>query len=131
MLAPVAPAPPEWLRPAVQDGQAFLAAAWLPELRGLLDPFDHIYMSSANRTGDAPALTSREAADQFGGEVVIVDGDPFRAPGVDHGSTTMVQVAGTGRMVIRRHGINDASFAGDDTAYLRDLEWRFADRQRT
>ena len=58
----------------------------------------------------------------------MIDGDRYRRPEIDHGSTTMVSVASDGALALRRHGINDAKF-GDDDRFIADLRARYASRQ--
>ena len=126
VLAPVVEAVPAWLAPAVVDGQAAFAGAWLPVLAPLLGDRTHAYSSSANLTSGLPATTAPQADAAFGGRLLVIDGDRQRSPEVPHASTTMIRVGADGSLAVHRDGINNASFTGDHDAYLADLRDRFA-----
>jgi len=128
VLAPAVQAVPAWLAPGVVNGAAAIAGAWLSELSPLLRNRAHAYSSSANLTGTQSATTAREADEAFGGRLTVINGDPYRRPGIDHGSSTMVSVAADGTLTLRRHGINDAAF-GDDDRFIADLHTRYASRE--
>jgi len=125
VLAPAVQNVPAWLAPAVVNGMAALAGAWLDQLDPLFRDRTYAYSSSANPTGTRPTTTAAEADAAFGGQLTVIDGDSYRRPGIDHGSTTMVSVASDGVLVLRRHGINDAAF-GDDDRFIGDLRTRYA-----
>ncbi|MCD2191991.1 Sua5/YciO/YrdC/YwlC family protein [Actinomycetospora endophytica] len=125
VLVPVADPVPDWLAPAVRDGWVFFTAApWRPDLAEILTAFGWVFMSSANATGGATAVTATQAAAAFGDDVLVLDGDAERDPARQHGSTTMLRVGSTGDIEVARSGIHDAAFAGPD-AYAEDLRLRW------
>lgn len=137
LLVPAGPEPPDWLVPAISDGMVFFTAApWLPELAVIIAKFRHLYMSSANTTGE-PSATTATAAGRAFGDLVVLDGDPVRDRSRPHGSTTMVRMTRTGELTVARAGINNSAFGTDLDAYADDLSrrwqaislrWRPADR---
>lgn len=126
VFAPLTGDAPGWMvqDPALTKGTVGLMGSWLPGLRDVLTGFGHLFVSSANRTKQAVAVTAREADDAFGGQLLVVDGDADRDPGRRHGSATMVRVFADGQLTVTRHGVNDESFDGDDDAYLAGLRQR-------
>ena len=127
VLAPVVEAVPAWLVPAVVDGQAAFAGAWLPVIAPLLADRTHAYSSSANLTSGLPATTAPQADAAFGGRLLVIDGDGYRSPKVPHASTTMIRVSADGSLAVQRDGVNNARFSADHDAYLADVRDRFAD----
>lgn len=115
---------PGWL---VQDGTGVvgLMGSWLPELRGVLDPLGHLYVSSANVSKEEVATTAAAADRAFGGHLLVADGDARRDAGVPHGSATIIRVSATGDLSVVRRGVNDAAFA-DGPAFLGELRDRYA-----
>lgn len=129
VLAPVREDVPAWLRPAVANGSAFFTATpWEPELGGVLAELERIYMSSANVTSTAPAVSAAQAAAAFGDEVLVLDGDRQRDLSRPHGSTAMVRVETGGELSVARPGISSAAFGDDLPGYAADLSrrWRLA-----
>jgi L-threonylcarbamoyladenylate synthase len=107
-LHPERPAP-AWLSPAIRDGHALLfGARWAPLTR-LLSEFPHLYLSSANRTGDPPAATAAQAAAMFATHIPVVDGDALRDPDRVHASSTMLRITAAGDLFLARHGIQDTT----------------------
>lgn len=128
LLLPVGDAVPAWVRPAVVDRRVAITLAWLPELRPLLEQFGHLYMSSANRTTRAVATTAAAADKEFGGSLLILDGDPLRDCEIRSGSSSIVQIDPHLRLQVFRGGINTDGHS-DEQNYLDELihEWQ-ADR---
>lgn len=129
VLAPVVQDVPAWLAPAVVKGMAAVAGAWLPQLDPLFRSRAYAYSSSANVTQTQPATTAAEADAAFGGRLTVIDGDPYRSPGIEHGSTTMVSVGRDGTLALVRHGINDAASDSDDQ-FLSRLRTRYESENR-
>jgi tRNA A37 threonylcarbamoyladenosine synthetase subunit TsaC/SUA5/YrdC len=129
LFVPARPDPPEWLSPAVADGVAFFTATpWLPGPDRLLAEVGAVYMSSANITSTAPALTADTAAAAFGATLLVLDGDPWRDPDRRHGSTSILRLDGQGQLAVARTGIND--LGEEPTAYVDRLR-RAWDRRLT
>jgi tRNA A37 threonylcarbamoyladenosine synthetase subunit TsaC/SUA5/YrdC len=126
VLVPVGAAAPPWLAPATVEGMAFLGGAWLPELSALVEDRTHLYMSSGNATTGRPAATAAEAEAVFGRDLLVADGDAFRDPAAEHGSSTMIAVGPGRQLKVTRPGINNRAFGDDHEAYLADLlrRWR-------
>jgi tRNA A37 threonylcarbamoyladenosine synthetase subunit TsaC/SUA5/YrdC len=98
---------PPWLPPAVRDGNVLLfGTVWTP-LKSALAAFPRLYVSSANLTGRPPATTASEAAEMFGGDCLIVDGDAERDLQVAHRATSMVRVGLDGALELVRSGATD------------------------
>ena len=125
VFVPLAPGAPAWLVQGEAGGTAGLMGSWLPELRGVLDPLGHLYISSANVSKRAVATTAPDADAAFDGDLLVVDGDPYRTPGVPHGSATIIQVSASGELTVARRGVNDIGF-DDGPAFLAELERRYA-----
>jgi tRNA A37 threonylcarbamoyladenosine synthetase subunit TsaC/SUA5/YrdC len=127
VLIPVAEDAPEYLSPAVVNGYALVAGAWLPETLPVVTSAEHLYLSSGNATSGNPAWTAREADRTFEGRLLVLNGDALRRASGQHGSTTMVRVGSDGELAFVRAGIQDALTAGGDApAYLEDLRRRHA-----
>lgn len=103
---------------------------WLGQIRPLLDERCHLYVSSANRTGDEVAATAATANTTFGDEFLVIDADAARDQSVASGSATIVRVGPQQQVDVVRHGINDAGFAGDTSRFLQELTERWETRQR-
>lgn len=127
VFAPLASDAPPWLGRdrAGADGTVGLMGSWLPPLQDVLDTFGHLFISSANRTGQSAAVTAQECDSAFGGDLLVVDGDSHRAAGRPHGSATIVRVSPGGQLSVARHGINSEAFAGNDDAFLAELHRRY------
>jgi tRNA A37 threonylcarbamoyladenosine synthetase subunit TsaC/SUA5/YrdC len=119
---------PAWLRPATRQGWLAVMLGWLHRTRPLLEQRGHLYLSSANRTGAAVAVTAPAADAAFAGELLVVDGDNARDPAADSGSATIVRVGPRRRLELARHGINDASYAGGNDRFLQELTERWERR---
>jgi L-threonylcarbamoyladenylate synthase len=131
VLVPVAEPTPAWMAPAIQDGWVFFTAApWRADLADLLGEFGSVFMSSANATGGATAVTAGQAGAAFGEQVLVLDGDADRDPTTEHGSTTMLRVGATGDVAVARSGVHDAAFGGGPEAYAEDLRRRWDARVR-
>ncbi|MFJ9516846.1 hypothetical protein ACIRPK_01015 [Kitasatospora sp. NPDC101801] len=123
LLVPVSAAtlPPAWSRPALRDGHLLLfGARWQP-LAPLLARFPHLYVSSANRTGQAPAATAARAAAMFGPDVPVTDGDGLRDLDAPHAATTMLRIAPDGALSHVRPGAQDRAHGPDPGRYLDRL----------
>ncbi len=143
----------DWLAPAVRDGYALLfGACWKP-LQALCERFPLLYVSSANRTGYAPATHAAAARAMFGPHIPVLDADawpPQADAGPRRASTTMLRLrrclptqttpasgtaaggTATGGVVIGgvvmdlvRRGAQDAVHL-DTAAYLAELRRRYA-----
>ncbi|MGQ4515625.1 Sua5/YciO/YrdC/YwlC family protein [Streptomyces sp. DW26H14] len=126
VLAPVRAGAPAWLEPAVSQGSVFFTATpWVPELGGVIAELTYVYMSSANVTATAPAVTAAQAAEAFGDGVLVLDGDRARDLSTPHGSTAMVRVTADGELSVARSGINNAAFGEDLAGYATDLSRRW------
>jgi L-threonylcarbamoyladenylate synthase len=127
LLIPVRPDGPGWLSPATVEGMlGFSCTPWLPEIGKIIAEFGHVYVSSANLTGEQSATTVAEAGEAFGDRLIVLDGDPLRDQSRPHGSTTMVRVNHDGGLAVVRAGINNQAFGDDVTGYATDLaaRWR-------
>ena len=108
LFVPVRPHGPAWLAPSTADGLLGVMVACLDRFRGVLEESGHLYVSSANRTGQEVAVTAAGADAAFGGELDVLDGDALREDGVPCGSATIVRVDPGGRFDVARRGIQDA-----------------------
>lgn len=114
-------APPAWALPALRDGHLLLfGARWQP-LASLLARFPRLYVSSANRTGRAPAPTAALAAAMFGPGVPVTDADRLRDTDAPHLATTMLRIARDGSLTHVRHGAQDQAYGADPARYLDHL----------
>ncbi|MEV6019201.1 MULTISPECIES: hypothetical protein [unclassified Streptomyces] len=113
--------PPAWALPARRDSQLLLfGARWQP-LVPLLDRFPRLYVSSANRTGQAPTATAVQASTMFGPDIHITDADALRDIGTPHHATTMLRIAPDGTLTHVRHGAQDRAHGPDPAQYLEHL----------
>ncbi len=123
LLVPVradAPAP-AWTLPALRDGHLLLfGARWQP-LAHLLARFPHLYVSSANRTGQAPAATAAQATAMFGPAIPVTDADHLRTTDTPHAATTMLRIAPDGTLTHIRNGAQDHAHGTDPAHYLEYL----------
>ncbi|QMU70490.1 hypothetical protein [Streptacidiphilus sp. P02-A3a] len=112
---------PAWSLPALRDGHLLLfGARWQP-LAPLLARFPRLYVSSANRTGQAPAATAAQAAAMFGPGIPVTDADHLRDPGTPHAATTMLRIAPDGALAHIRHGAQDRAHGTNSARYLEHL----------
>ena len=125
VFVPLAHGAPSWLVQDRAGGTAGLMGSWLPELRDVLDPLGHLYVSSANVSKQDVATTAADADAAFGGDLLVVDGDPYRTADVPHGSATIIRVGESGDLSVARRGINDLGF-DDGDAFLAELGRRYA-----
>lgn len=117
------------MAPSVSRGRLAVMLGWLRRLRPLLAARGHLYVSSANRTGGEVAVTAAAADAALGGRLLVLDGDAERGPLGQPGSSGSAAIVAVGpgrRLELLRHGVNDASFSGDDAAFLDALERRWA-----
>lgn len=114
-------APCAWTAPALRDGHLLLFGAHWQPLSGLLTRFPHLYVSSANRTGQPPAATAAGARAMFGPGVTVVDADALRHPDAAHAATTMLRIGPAGDLTHVRHGAQDRAHGPDPQAYLAHL----------
>src|ERR1700727_80310 len=97
LMVPVGPGVPGWLSPAISDGMVFFSATpWLPELAKVIATFGHLYVSSANTTGERSATTAAQVGRSFGDDLLVLDGDAYRDQSRPHGSTTIVRMTEAG-----------------------------------
>jgi tRNA A37 threonylcarbamoyladenosine synthetase subunit TsaC/SUA5/YrdC len=125
LFVPIRPGAPRWLSAGAVDGLAGITLAWPARTRPLADEFGHLFVSSANLTSRPVAVTAGQADAAFG-EKLVLDGEPFRDPGVAQGSATIIEVRRHGRLRVVRDGINNRSFPGDRAEYLEALRERFS-----
>jgi tRNA A37 threonylcarbamoyladenosine synthetase subunit TsaC/SUA5/YrdC len=126
LLIPIRGDAPGWLGPATSDGMVFFSAApWLSEVRSIITAFDHLYVTSANITGEPPATTAARAYETFGESLPVLDCDALRDPLLEHGSTTILRVSGAGELSVARPGINDRRFGAGPAAYAQELSRRW------
>ncbi|MFI6156034.1 hypothetical protein ACIBCA_25500 [Kitasatospora sp. NPDC051170] len=123
LLLPLRPDadPPAWLAPATRDGWTLLfGARWSP-LLPVLAGHPVLYVSSANRTGRAPAATAAEA-EALGVPVL----GPGSLPGTGVGgaaaraATTTLRLHPDGRLDLHRAGAQDRAYGGG-AGYLEHL----------
>ncbi|MEU8788292.1 hypothetical protein [Streptomyces sp. NPDC048643] len=113
--------PPAWALPALRDRHLLLfGARWRP-LAPLLARFPRLYVSSANRTGQAPAPTAALAAAMFGPDIPVTDADRLRDTDAPHHATTMLRIAPDGTLAHVRHGAQDRAHGADPALYLDHL----------
>lgn len=118
---------PGWTQPAVKDGWMLMfGARWRP-LRPLLDEHPVLYVSSANRTGRAPAAGTADALAMFPAAVPVLAVPPSGpTAGAEQSAsgprmaTTTVRMHPDGRLELHRHGAQDRDFA-DAEGYLEHL----------
>ncbi|AXG76778.1 hypothetical protein [Streptomyces paludis] len=125
LLVPVRPGtpPPAWALPALRDGHLLLFGARWQSLAPLLARFPRLYVSSANRTGQAPAPTAARAAAMFGPGVPVADGDHLRdtSTDTDTNATTTLRITPDGTLTHIRHGAQDLAHGPDPAVYLERL----------
>ncbi|MFJ3641319.1 hypothetical protein ACIPRD_16375 [Streptomyces sp. NPDC090108] len=115
---------PHWLAPAVEDGWMLLfGARWQP-LRPLLDEHPVLYVSSANRTGRAPAATAAEALGMFPDGVPVLASPHTEEAAPARRATTTVRVPADGDLTLHRPGAQDEPHPTPDH-YLRHLADRY------
>jgi tRNA A37 threonylcarbamoyladenosine synthetase subunit TsaC/SUA5/YrdC len=126
LMVPVRPGAPGWLSPAISGGLVFFSATpWLPGLVPIIAAFGHLYVSSANTTGERSATTAAQVGRSFGDDLLVLDGDACRDQSRPHGSTTMVRMTSAGDLAVARPGINNEAFGPDLNAYASDLSRRW------
>lgn len=128
LLLPVTDAPPEWMAPSISSGRFAVMLGWLPALRSLLDDRDHLFVSSANVTGGAVAVTAAVAEQALGPDVLVLDGDLLRQPVTGSGSAAIIGIAPDGALQLVRSGVQDAD-RDDHPAFLAELRQLWTDRQ--
>ncbi|MFJ2904610.1 hypothetical protein ACIQOU_19760 [Streptomyces sp. NPDC091279] len=113
--------PPVWALPALRDGHVLLfGARWQP-LTALLARFPRLYVSSANRTGHAPAANVAEATAMFGPGIPVTDADHLRDTSAPHAATTMLRIAPDATLTHVRRGAQDQTHGPDPAAYMAHL----------
>lgn len=113
--------PSPWTGPALRDGHLLLFGAHWRPLSPLLTGFPHLYVSSANRTGQPPADTAARATAMFGPGIPVVDADALRLPGNPHAATTMLRIGSGGELSLVRQGAQDRAHGPDPDLYLAHL----------
>ncbi|MBE9227561.1 hypothetical protein IQ264_19205 [Phormidium sp. LEGE 05292] len=102
---------PAFLQPSLTNNHVLLFAAHLAGLQQLCLKFPSLYVSSGNVTKMEPKQFCTDVQAQFKEfgnpefRLLLVDGDHFRDRHQRHGSTTMVMVSPTGKLSIKRKGI--------------------------
>lgn len=100
---PIRPDADEWVRHASSRNRIIVTLAWLPELTGMLEHFGHLFLSSANHTGQQPVGTAAEAERSFG-SITVLDGDRYRREGGLAESAAMISLEPDGSAQIIRDG---------------------------
>ena len=120
LLLPLVPGrAPDWARQATRDGHALVfGACWAP-LLPMLAGAGPLHVSSANRTGFAPAASQAEARAMFGPEVHVLDGGSG-APTAGRAATTTLRVSRGHELTHTRTGAQDIAHANPD-AYITHL----------
>jgi L-threonylcarbamoyladenylate synthase len=121
LLLPVGAGRPAWMRPSTSKGWIGVTLACSSQTRDLLNQRGHLYVSSANRTGCPAALTAPAADAAFGGQLLVINGDPARDPSTASGSATIVRVGPRRHLEVVRPGIQDATFTGDSSRFVQHL----------
>lgn len=125
LLLPVRAGGPAWMRPSTSKGWLGMTLACSSQTRALLNQRGHLYVSSANHTGCPAALTAPAADAAFGGQLLVINGDPAREPFSVSGSATILRIGPHRHLQVVRHGIHDATFAGDTNQFMRHLICRW------
>jgi tRNA A37 threonylcarbamoyladenosine synthetase subunit TsaC/SUA5/YrdC len=125
LLLPVGENVPGWMRPSTAEGWLSVTLACLDDVRSLLDPRGHLYISTAGRVGGALAFTAAAADAAFASELLVVDGDAHRDPAAATGPATVVRVTPGGQLELVRQG---AGYEGDGGRFVQQLaeRWRRA-----
>ncbi|MEV4639609.1 hypothetical protein AB0J80_19860 [Actinoplanes sp. NPDC049548] len=118
LLVPVRHVPP-WMAPAVCDGYAMLFGGCWEPLLPMFDGIDTLHVSSANRTGEAPAASAAEARRMFPDAVHVLDGDDGH-PAQGRAATTTLRLAADGTLAHTRRGVQDRAYGGPEQ-YLTHL----------
>ena len=131
LMLPVGQGCPAWMRPSTSKGLLGVMLGWLGQIRPLLAQRSHLYVSSANHTGDEAAVTATTANIAFGDELLVIDGDALRDQSIASGSATIIRVGPHQQVDVLRHGVNDADFAGDTSRFLQVLTQRWKSNRRS
>jgi tRNA A37 threonylcarbamoyladenosine synthetase subunit TsaC/SUA5/YrdC len=100
---PVQPDADGWVRHASSRGRIIVTLAWLPELTGMLEHFGHLFLSSANLTGEQAVGTAADA-DRALGSITVLDGDRHRHQDGLAESAAMISLEPDGSAQIIRDG---------------------------
>lgn len=120
LLVPLRPgaAGPDWLAPAARESWAMLfGTRWQP-LLPVLAEHSVLYVSSANRTGHAPAANAAQARAMFPQYVPVLPAE--RLPGTEpdtapRAATTTLRLYPDARITVHRRGAQDAAFTDTDS----------------
>ena len=110
---------PDWLAPAARESWAMLFGTRWPPLLPVLEDHSVLYVSSANRTGQAPAATGAQARAMFPHSVPVLPADrlagaePESDPAA-RAATTTLRLYPDARITVHRRGAQDAAFADPD-----------------
>jgi tRNA A37 threonylcarbamoyladenosine synthetase subunit TsaC/SUA5/YrdC len=102
---------PAFLLPSLNKNHVLLFAAHLAGLQQLCLQFPSLYVSSGNVTRMEPkqlCIDVQAQFKEFGNpefRLLLVDGDHLRDGHQRHGSTTMVMLSRTGKLSVKRQGI--------------------------
>jgi tRNA A37 threonylcarbamoyladenosine synthetase subunit TsaC/SUA5/YrdC len=102
---------PAFLLPSLNKNHLLLFAAHLAGLQQLCLQFPSLYVSSGNVTRMEPKQLCTDVQAQFKEfgnpefRLLLVDGDHLRDRHQLHGSTTMVMISRTGKLSVKRKGI--------------------------
>jgi hypothetical protein len=123
VLAPLrdASSPPEWFKPAIQEGWLAAFNGYWEPTSDIWDQFPRLYGSSANLTGQAPSASTAHAIAVFGKACAIVYGESFDRPG-PRWASTMVRMDRNGALALHRSGAQDSVSGLEPTVFLRHLE---------
>lgn len=105
VMLPVREHFPGWAAGSVARGFLAITLAWHARLRPLLDEAGHLFVSSANRTGGTTTVTAAALDAEFGGQLLVLDGDCLRNQAVHSGSATILRLHRRLGVEVVRRGI--------------------------
>ena len=126
IMLPVSGTVPEWAAGSASRGFVAVTLAWLPELKSLLDPTGHLFVSSGNTTGGSATVAAPAAAAQVGGRGRVLNGDAPRGRATPARSASIVRIQRGLKVEVVRPGIQHAARGVPPDRVLRSLlaEWR-------
>jgi tRNA A37 threonylcarbamoyladenosine synthetase subunit TsaC/SUA5/YrdC len=112
---------PGWVASAVRDRRLGAFNGRWDATAAVWERFPRLYGSSANRAGEAPAGSARDARAALGRQCVVIDGDGLGDPSRAPAASTMVQLDRRGRLSLYRSGAHDQAWRNRSEAYVRHL----------
>jgi tRNA A37 threonylcarbamoyladenosine synthetase subunit TsaC/SUA5/YrdC len=112
---------PGWVFSAVRGGELAAFNGCWDATATVWEQFPRLYGSSANRTGEAPAGSARDARAALGGHCVVIEGDGLGDRSRASASSTMVRLDRHGRLILYRSGAHDQAWKHRPAAYVRHL----------